>query len=201
MAQKHIIVVGAGIIGASIAWHLVRAGARVTILEAGSPGGVATPASFAWINASWGNPEVYFRLRSRSMREWTRLAEDVPGIQLDWAGGLCWDLPSDELDAYLAQHGSWGYDIRPVGRDEAARIEPALANPPDHALHVREEGAVEPAGAAHALIADAVTRGALLRTGRAVARLERSGGGMAAVLDGERIAADDVVLAAGTATP
>ncbi len=74
MAQKHIVVVGAGIIGASIAWHLTRAGARVTILAAGDPGGLATPASFAWINASSGNPKPYFDLRMRSMAEWTRLA-------------------------------------------------------------------------------------------------------------------------------
>ena len=52
MAGKKIIVVGAGIVGASIGWHLTRAGASVTIVDAGQAGGVATPASFAWINAS-----------------------------------------------------------------------------------------------------------------------------------------------------
>jgi glycine/D-amino acid oxidase-like deaminating enzyme len=51
-AQKHVIVAGAGIIGASIAWHLVQASARVTIVDAGEGGGVATKNSFAWINAS-----------------------------------------------------------------------------------------------------------------------------------------------------
>ena len=40
--EKHIVVVGAGIVGASIAWHLVAAGARVTVVDAGAAGGVAT---------------------------------------------------------------------------------------------------------------------------------------------------------------
>src|SRR5262245_57902966 len=92
VAPKKIIVVGAGIIGASIAWYLTRAGASVTIVEAGAAGGIATPCSFAWINASRDNPEPYFRLRRRSMAEWSRLVGEVPAIRLGWVGGLCWDM-------------------------------------------------------------------------------------------------------------
>lgn len=31
MKQRHVLIVGDGIIGASIAWHLARAGAAVTV--------------------------------------------------------------------------------------------------------------------------------------------------------------------------
>ncbi|MFT4185351.1 MAG: FAD-dependent oxidoreductase, partial [Rhizobium sp.] len=99
---RKIIVVGAGIIGVSIAWHLQRKGASVTVI-AETAGGLATPNSFSWINASWGNPEFYFRFRHRSMAEWSRLAREVPGLPLSWCGGLCWDMPEATLDAYLAQ--------------------------------------------------------------------------------------------------
>jgi glycine/D-amino acid oxidase-like deaminating enzyme len=116
-----VIVVGAGIVGASIAWHLVAAGAEVTVVDAAEAGGVATARSFAWINASWGNPEYYFRLRVRSMAEWRRLAATVPGIPIAWVGGLCWDLPPDGLLAYAQEHSSWGYGVRQVGTAEAAR--------------------------------------------------------------------------------
>ncbi|TIX18206.1 MAG: FAD-binding oxidoreductase, partial [Mesorhizobium sp.] len=125
-SAKEVIVIGAGIIGASIAWHLTGAGARVTVISDSGAGGVATPNSFAWINASWGNPETYFRLRRRAMAEWTRLAKDLPGLPLAWCGGLCWDMPADELEAYAAEHSSWGYGIERVGRDRVARIEPNL---------------------------------------------------------------------------
>ena len=73
-SPQKIIVIGAGIIGASIAWHLQRKGASVTTI-AQKIGGEATPNSFAWINASWGNPEFYFHFRHRSMAEWSRLAD------------------------------------------------------------------------------------------------------------------------------
>lgn len=77
-----ILIVGAGIVGASIAWHLARLGARVTVIDAAEPGGVATRNSWARINASWGNPEPYFRLRVRAMEEWRRLARELPTVRV-----------------------------------------------------------------------------------------------------------------------
>lgn len=202
MAPPQIVVVGAGIVGASIAWHLTARGAAVTVLEAGAAGGAATAASFAWINATAGNPEPYFRLRLRSMAEWRRLHAEVPALPLSWCGGLCWDLERAALEAYAREHGGWGYGVRRVDRAAAARIEPALADPPEFALHVAEEGAVEPAPAAVALLDDAVARGARLVPRCEVRGLVESKGRIAGVATGDGpIAADEVVLAAGAATP
>ncbi len=200
-AEKHVIVVGAGIVGASIAWHLASAGARVTVVDAGAPGGVATPNSFAWINASWGNPETYFRLRVRAMAEWRRLAAALPTIPLAWTGGLCFDLPPAELEAYAREHISWGYRIRRVGREEAQAIEPHLADPPDFALHVAEEGAAEPSATATVLLADAVRRGARLVPHKPVTGLVEKAGAIGGVAtSGDTLSADEVVLAAGVGT-
>ncbi|RWB02158.1 FAD-binding oxidoreductase [Mesorhizobium sp.] len=196
-AAKHVIVVGAGIIGASIAWHLAKAGANVTIVADSGAGGVATPNSFAWINASWGNPEPYFRLRTRSMAEWTRLAHDVPGIPLAWCG-LCWDLPPAELEAYAAEHSAWGYGIERVDRVGAARIEPNLTELPDFALHVAGEGVAEPVAATQTLLADAERLGARVITGTTVTALIQTNGRISGVdTSGGRIVADEVVIAAG----
>lgn len=201
-ASQQVVVVGAGIIGASIAWHLTAAGAAVTIVEAGKAGGVATPNSFAWINASAGNPEPYYRLRIRAMAEWQRLAAAVPELPLVWCGGLCWDMTPAELDAYAREHGGWGYGIRRVDRAEAGRLEPGLAAPPDLALHVAEEGTVEPVPATLALLADAARRGARLLQGTAVTGLIRKNGAIAGVETAAgRLTADEVVLAAGAETP
>ncbi len=198
---KHVIVVGAGIIGASIAWHLTTGGARVTIIDAGGAGGVATPSSFAWINASWGNPEPYFRLRVRAMAEWRRLADALPALPLAWTGGLCFDMPAPELEAYARQHGEWGYGIRCVEGEEALRIEPSLAEPPDFALHVAEEGAVEPQQAAELLLADAAQRGAHVMLKTPVDALVEKGGAVRGVVTAAgAVAADEVVLAAGAGT-
>jgi len=198
-AQK-IIVIGAGIIGASIAWHLQRKGADVTVI-AEKVGGVATPNSFAWINASWGNPEFYFHFRRRSMAEWSRLARELPDLPLRWCGGLCWDLPEAELDAYAAQHHGWGYGLQPVNQNTSAMIEPNLAEPPEYALHVAEEGAVEPVAAAEILLKDAGNRGARLLSDIEVRRLLTENGRVTGIETSQGIfQADHVVLAAGAGT-
>ena len=200
--SPEVIVVGAGIIGASIAWHLAAAGAAVTVVEAGEPGGVATAGSFAWINASWSNPEPYFRLRVQGMAGWRRLAEAVPALPVAWVGGLCWDLPPDRLLAHAREHASWGYGTRQVDRAQAARIEPRLADPPAVAVHVAGEGAVEPVDAARALLRAAQVLGARLLAGTAMRSLRQERGRIVGVetVSGE-LTADEVVLAAGVGTP
>ena len=87
--KPEILIIGAGIIGAACAYYLARDGARVTVIDSGGPGGVATRASFAWINASWGNPELYFRLRRRSMAEWGRGCRELPDLQVSWSAAVC----------------------------------------------------------------------------------------------------------------
>ncbi|CDX41621.1 conserved hypothetical protein [Mesorhizobium plurifarium] len=200
-SAKQVIVIGAGIIGASIAWHLTKAGACVTVVSTSGAGGVATPNSFAWINASWGNPETYFRLRIRAMAEWKRLANDLPGLPLAWCGGLCWDLPADRLEAYAVEHLSWGYGIERVGREQAARIEPNLAELPDFALYVAQEGVAEPAATTKALLADAERRGARIVTGTVDRVALVNGKVTGVVVSGGIITADEVVIASGAGAP
>jgi glycine/D-amino acid oxidase-like deaminating enzyme len=200
--SKHVVVIGSGIIGSSIAYQLVRRGARVTVLDEAEPGGVATRASFAWINASWGNPEFYFRLRRRSMAEWQGLAKEIRDLSLTWCGGLCWDVTGDAREDYLRDHGQWGYGLRIVDRNEIGAIEPHLAHPPADAIHVAEEGVVEPLTAAQAMLEAARGRGAELFTPCRVKWLDVEAGRVRGVLleDGH-IHADEVVVAAGAGAP
>ncbi|WP_095200952.1 NAD(P)/FAD-dependent oxidoreductase [Mesorhizobium carmichaelinearum] len=200
-STKQVIVIGAGIIGASIAWHLTGAGAKVTVISESGAGGVATPNSFAWINASWGNPKVYFRLRSRAMAEWKRLANELSGLPLNWCGGLCWDLPADRLEAYAAEHSSWGYGIERVDAKRAAQIEPNLVVPPEFAVYVAEEGVAEPVATAKALLADAGRHGARVIASTVSALVQTNGSITGVDTSHGLIAADEVVIAAGVGSP
>jgi NADPH-dependent 2,4-dienoyl-CoA reductase/sulfur reductase-like enzyme len=51
--RLRVVVAGAGIVGASIAFHLARSGASVKVIDREGPATHASRASFAWINATW----------------------------------------------------------------------------------------------------------------------------------------------------
>jgi glycine/D-amino acid oxidase-like deaminating enzyme len=201
MRRPHVLIVGAGIIGASIAWHLVRAGARVTVIDSGEPGGIATRNSWAWINASWGNPEPYFRLRVHAMDEWRRLEQEVTGMRVAWVGSLLWELPPEQLETFAVGHAAWGYDIRRVERAEARRIEPYLADPPEFALHAPAEGAAEPLATTQALLVAAQSCGATVIANNPVRSLNLRAGRITGVeTRAGFLDADEVVVAAGVGT-
>jgi glycine/D-amino acid oxidase-like deaminating enzyme len=203
LSGKHVIIAGAGVIGASFAYHLAKAGARVTVVDSlGTTGGVATPKSWAWINASWGNPEPYFRLRHHSMALWRDLPLVIPGLQVQWNGGLLWDLPRADLEAYVTQQSSWGYGVRLVNGTEVTKLEPGLKQVPELAAHVDGEGAVEPVHAVDRLLAAALDLGAEIKRRVTVQGLHTVGKAVRGIVTADGVLpADEVVLAAGTATP
>jgi glycine/D-amino acid oxidase-like deaminating enzyme len=77
MMKQQVIVIGAGIIGASIAYQLAKAGAAVTVLDAGGPAGQASGASFGWINASFYVDPDHFALRLAGIEAHERLARSL----------------------------------------------------------------------------------------------------------------------------
>ena len=198
---KRVLVIGAGIIGASIAFHLAKAGALVTIIDAAEPGGIATRASWAWINASWGNPEAYVRFRLRSMAEWRALAGEIPALGVRWCGSLTFDLPPAELAAYEAERQGWGHGLERISAAVIAKLEPNLRIIPESCLLAKAEGMIEPLAAAQAFLAAALSLGAALRAPVAAKELIRRNGCVTGVRSSAGIIeADDVVLAAGAAS-
>jgi len=89
-ARPRVVVVGAGIVGASIAYHLARRGAEVTVCEKERPGAGATGKSFAWINSTFSKqPRSYFELNRDGMAAWRRLERGLQGtLRVQWGGSV-----------------------------------------------------------------------------------------------------------------
>lgn len=197
--DRNVLVVGAGIVGASIAYHLARRGAAVTVIDRGQPAGEATAKSFAWINASYGNAEPYFRLRVLSMQEYRRLERELEGaLTVNWCGCLRWDLSDRELDDYTRTYANRGYEVRLVGEPEIRALEPNLIDPPARAAYAAGEATLDPVAATGALLEAAERLGATVRRDCEVSEVLSGRTGVAGVeTSAGRIEAGRVVLAAG----
>ncbi len=198
--EKRIVIVGAGIIGVSLALQLARKGAEVFVVdELAKPAGAATPRSWAWINASWGNDPDYFRLRNFSMERWHELQKIVPALSVNWCGGLLWDLPRSELENFAKERQNQGYAIRLLEPAGIAEREPSLMQIPDIAVLAEGEGSVEPLHAVEKLAAAAKLAGAQFTSATQVAGLQTQGARVTGVkTNGGLIVADHVIIAAGT---
>lgn len=200
---RTIVVVGGGIIGASIAWHLTMRGAQVTLIETGGIGGLTTAASWAWTNATHGNPKPYFDLRTRSMAEWDRLARELPDLPYARTGTIYADHARFDTAAFAASHAEWGYDIRPISAEQARQYEPAVSGLEGPLAISDSEGAVDATAAAIMFASLARKAGALVFTGIGIDAVSVDGSGKVdgVIMNDAPIKADEVVVAAGAETP
>ena len=160
-APTRVLIVGAGIIGASIAHHLARRGAAVTLEDRAGPAAEACGRSFGWINASYGNPEPYVRLRFQSLLEYRRLEWETGGqLGGKWGGSLPWEPDSGDLADYVSGHRAWGYGLCSDGREAFRALEPQVAHPPEMAVFGKLEGRLDASQATRTRLASAERHGA-----------------------------------------
>ena len=159
-----VVVAGAGIVGASIAYHLSKAGASVTVIDKQGPASHASRGSFAWINATWAKqPRYYHSLSQASVTYWKELSDSL-SIPVHWGGSLEWYTDAarqDTLVEQIAEQAEWGERARMVKAAELAEMEPGV-NFGDirHAAYSGNDGGVDSIAATQALLKAAEALGA-----------------------------------------
>ena len=207
MTTDRIVVVGAGITGASIAYHLAKRGAKVAIVDAERPGAGATEKSFGWINATFSKcPRAYFDLNQSGIAAWRRLETELGGeLKVQWGGSVAWVGPdgADALRQSVRRHQEWGYATHLIDGDEIHQLLTNIA-PGEFgaACWCEFEGALDPMDAVKAMLRQVREAGAEVRYPNEVTGLKIEKGRVTAIQFGESsLEASAVVLACGVGIP
>ncbi len=192
--SRDLVVVGAGIVGASVAYHAARAGAVVALVDAGRPGAGVTADSFAWIGASGVRTGPAAGLRATATEEYRRLEAELPGLPVTWSGSLTWGAEDGAPEA------GPGQEI--VDAATVVTLEPTLRQPPEWAVWAPGDGAVDPVGVTERLVAGARVHGARVHPDTPVTAVRRNVAGRVVGVETAAgpLSGATVVLAAGVAT-
>lgn len=195
-----IAIAGAGVLGGAIAWRMAQAGHRVMVFDP-TPGGLASPGSFAWLNASFAEDPVYNRLRHDSLSLWESLKDADPSVPVKFPGAILWEQDHFDLDAIAGSQTALGRPAQMLDRAELADREPDVTDPPGRALLAGSDGYGDPEAITGWFMDQARAEGAVLIT-EAIAKIDVLDGQIQSVqAASETHPADHLILAVGTKLP
>ena len=198
-----VAVIGAGIVGSSVAYRLSEDGAEVVLIDGVEPGSGTTSTSFAWINANNKLPRDYFELNVAGMGEHERLRDEIGGDWLYSSGNLIWaaDEEQENLEKRVERLRSWSYAAEMLPASTVSRELEPEATFPDPNLkiaHFAEESWTDAPALTRTLVEAAARNGADRFFGNAVRGIEVEGEGvMLQLQSGDTVHADVVVNATG----
>ncbi len=198
-----VIVIGAGVIGTSIAFHLTRRGVRdVVVLERETAGSGSTGKNAGGIRQQFST-EINVRLSQRSLPEIERFAE-LTGIDPSFhqVGYLFLITEDRDVEAFERSLALWrrvDVPARKLSAEEARELVPGL-NVSDvrFATYCPKDGYADPSSMVQGYVRCARAAGARVVERVRVSGIEVERGRVRAVRVGaERIACERVIDAAG----
>ncbi|MFF3499547.1 NAD(P)/FAD-dependent oxidoreductase [Streptomyces sp. NPDC003247] len=202
-ASADVVIVGGGVIGTSIAFHLAEAGVRdVVLLERADLGSGSTSKAAGGVRAQFSDA-LNIQLGARSLEAY-RAFGSRPGQEIDLRSpGYLFLLSRPEdvasFEAGVALQNALGVPSRMIGTAEARKLSPLIEEQGLlAAAYSPDDGHCSPESVVLGYATAARRHGARLVTHCDVLGVETSGGEIRAVrTDRGRIATSTVVCAAG----
>jgi len=151
--NPEFLIVGGGVIGFSIAWHLARQGRTVTVLDSGEPGQASSAAAGMLAPlAEAAAPGPFLDLALDSLRRYPDFVDALradSGMELDICGpGMLRVARTGEEEAALCRAMDWqpalGLPLHRLTGAEVRRMEPAAAPDIQSAIFSPVERHIEP---------------------------------------------------------
>jgi sarcosine oxidase, subunit beta len=170
-ANTDILIIGAGVIGNSIAYHLARQGRQVLVVDrlniAGSP--AASWASAGGVRRQGRHP-AEAKLASEAIQRWKILEQELEAdVGYRRGGNLLVaesDIEVDYLSKFVDQQHTMGFgDVQFVDRKEALSIVPGLNERVVAGSYSPDDGQADPILTTRAFAKAALRSGASYWTG------------------------------------
>jgi sarcosine oxidase subunit beta len=186
-----ILIVGGGILGASIAFHLAqRRAGRVLLVEKAYLGAGASGKASALVYQAHRHPSLTLLAR-RCLPVFEHFADLIGGPPLFWRTGMVQLTPrsaESELEASIAQQREMGVDVRQISAQELMEVDPNARLADDEAaIFERAAGYVEAVQAVASFAEAARQHGADIRQGVEVRTLLSDKGKISGVETNEGI--------------
>jgi sarcosine oxidase, subunit beta len=186
-SAANIIVIGAGVVGCSLAFHLARAGARVQVFDKGGICAGMSARSGALVRMHYTfAPEAELAWKShRYFQNWSDIVGGRCGFVEAGFAVVVDERNASRLRANVAMLQRVGVDTEVVTAAELQKIDPH-AFVDDVALAAIEphSGYADPVATTESLAAAAKRHGAEFSTNTAIARITHRGGRATGVVDG-----------------
>ena len=194
------LVIGAGAVGASCAFHLARAGLRTVVIDQfGGPAEGSTGRCFASVRAQWAD-DLNIELSWRSIQAFRSFPEEH-GVDVGYAAsGYLFAVPREAWPAHLAaveRQRVQGVPVDVLDIAAAAAITPFEPDGIAGATWGPADGVVDPHGLTVAYLELARAHGADIRFRQAVTSLDRAAAGWVVRAGPEEFASGLVLNAAG----
>lgn len=206
----NVVIIGGGVIGCSIGLRLAQAKAKVTILEKAIPGAEASSAAAGILGAQAeaGEGGPFFRLCLESRNRYPSFVEELEalsGLSVGYRRCGLLDVAFDEAEArklaeVVRANNALGLSGEMLEPAQARALEPALTPSATAAAHFPDDAQIDNRLLVRALSVAAARAGVQFRTGLVRGVASEGGRAIGVDLDGERLRADAVVVAAGAWT-
>lgn len=127
----HIVIIGGGVIGTAIAWHLAKRTDRVTLIEAGDLASGSSGACDGLVFMQSKKPGVHLHLALESLKRFQSLGKELPlDIEFRQAGGRVLIQTPAEYQAmvkFVTEQKEIGLDVCLMDAKETLAAEPFLS--------------------------------------------------------------------------
>jgi glycine/D-amino acid oxidase-like deaminating enzyme len=202
-----VIVIGGGMAGAAITYHLARLGAKTLLLEKNELGSGSTAGCAGRVQVSEAQPGLNLQLVQLGLGRWAELEAELE-LDLGWGrhGNLLL-IDTEGQWADWSERCNWfsrlGLQVELVNRADLSRLEPGLDSTGYlGAVYDQEEGHCDPFKFVFGYARQARRYGAVIRQHSAAVGFETTGQRLTGVKTAaETFGAAQVVLAAGAWSP